>query len=170
MGGLIYRAAIAIRGAIPLFLGLVLAAITFIPFGAPDLSVVLPSLTMPLVYYWTIHRPEVMPPAVVFAIGLWQDVLLGGPLGLMAFTLIVLRGIVETQRQVFRTQAFSVSWLGFVLISLGLTLLAWAIACWWYWTGFSIVPFLIQWGLGAVAYLPLVMMFSWLNGTLFERR
>ena len=49
----------------------------------------------------------------------------------MALILVLMRGIVETQRQVFRTQAFVVSWLGFVLISLVLTLLAWGIASWW---------------------------------------
>ena len=169
MGGILYRIALAFRGTIPLVLGLLLAAFTFVPFGAPELSVILPSLTMPLVYFWSINRPEVMPPAVAFIIGLWQDILVGGPLGLMALTLVLMRGVVETQRQVFRNQSAAFIWMGFAIISVGLTLLVWAVASWWYWSGFSIMPFLMQWGLGILAYIPMVMLFRRIEHMLFDR-
>jgi rod shape-determining protein MreD len=170
MGGILYRIAIAFRGAIPLALGLLLTAFTFVPFGAPELSVILPSLTMPLVFFWSINRRQVMPPAVAFLIGLWQDILVGGPLGLMALILVLMRGAVETQRQVFRNQSAVFIWMGFAIISVGLTLIAWVIACWWYWNGFSLLPFMLQWGLGVIAYVPMVMLFGRVEHLLFDRQ
>ena len=170
MGGVLYRMAVAVRGGIPLLLGILLGTIVYVPFGTPELSVLLPSLTMPLVYHWAIYRPQTMPPAIAFLIGLWQDIIVGGPLGLMALVLVLLCGVVETQRQVFRTQAFAVNWMGYAIISLALTLLAWGIASWWYWTGFGLVPFVTQWGLGVVVYPLLAIVFTRLDRALFDRR
>ena len=170
MSGLFYRLAVAVRGAIPLMIGIVLAALTFVPFGVPDLNVMLPSLTMPLVYYWTLNRPETMPPFIAFLLGLWQDVLTGGPLGLNALLLVFMRGAVETQRPVFRTQSATVVWLAFGIISLVLALLGWAVASWWYWATFNIISFMVQWALGVLVYIPLTIFFRWLDTLLFERR
>ena len=170
MGRLLYQAVVAVRGAIPLLIGLVLAVIPFVPYGMPGLNVTIPALTLPLVYYWALNRPGVMPTFVAFMLGLWQDVLVGGPLGLMALLLVLMRGIAETQRPVFRTQSAVIIWFAFGIISLALSVLSWLIACWWYWTLVGIVPFLVQWGLGLLVYVPLTVLFRWLDMLLFERR
>ena len=170
MGGFLYRAVVAVRGAIPLIIGLLLAVLTFVPYGSPVLNVMLPSLTLPLVYYWTLNRPEVMPFFLAFLLGFWQDVLAGGPLGLNALLLVLMRGAAETQLPVFRTQSAIVVWLAFGIISLILALLGWLIASWWYWTWPDIAPFVVQWALGIIIYIPLMALFGWLDRLLFERR
>jgi rod shape-determining protein MreD len=159
----------AARIAAPFLLGLLLAVLSFVPYGSPELSVIMPSLTLPLVYYWTLYRPEAMPTAAAFAIGLWQDILVGGPLGLMALLLVVTRGAVENQRQILLTQPFAVGWLGFALISALLTALAWAIAGLWWDHSFAPMPFFVHWGLGTAAYVPLAMGFRKLDQLLYER-
>jgi rod shape-determining protein MreD len=169
MAAALHRAAIAMRTGVPFALGLLLAVLSFVPYGSPEFSVIMPSLTLPLVYYWTLYRPESMPLAAAFAIGLWQDILVGGPLGLMALMLVVTRGVIESQRQVLLTQPFAVGWMGFALISAALSALAWALAGLWWDHMFAVWPFIAHWGLGAAAYVPLAAAFRQIDKLLYEQ-
>jgi rod shape-determining protein MreD len=169
MATALHRAIVSIRTGVPFLLGMLLAVLSFVPYGSPEFSVIMPSLTLPLVYYWALYRPEAMPLAAAFAIGLWQDILVGGPLGLMALLLVVTRGGIDNQRQVLLSQPFAVDWLGFALISAALTALAWAIAGLWWDHTFSIMPFFAHWGLGTAAYVPLAMGFRKLDQLLYEQ-
>ena len=169
MATAVRRAIVTVRTGVPFLLGMLLAVLSFVPYGSPEFSVIMPSLTLPLVYYWALYRPEAMPLAAAFAIGLWQDILVGGPLGLMALLLVVTRGGIDNQRQVLLTQPFAVGWLGFALISAALTALAWVIAGLWWDHTFSIMPFFAHWGLGTAAYVPLAMGFRKLDQLLYEQ-
>ncbi|MEN3977048.1 rod shape-determining protein MreD [Emcibacter sp. SYSU 3D8] len=168
MTATLQRAIVAIRTGVPFVLGMLLAVLSFVPYGSPEFSVIMPSLTLPLVYYWTLYRPEAMPLAAAFAIGLWQDILVGGPLGLMALLLVVTRGVIENQRQVLLTQPFAVGWLGFALISAALTMLAWMLAGLWWNHWFSVWPFIAHWGLGTAAYVPLAIGFRQVDKLMYE--
>jgi rod shape-determining protein MreD len=163
------RAAIAVRTAVPFLLGLLLAVLSFVPYGTPEFSVIMPSLTLPLVYYWTLYRPVGMPLAAAFVIGLWQDILVGGPLGLMALQLVITRGVIENQRQVLLTQPFAVGWMGYAMMSAALTALSWVIASLWWDQALAVWPFIAHWGLGTAAYVPLAMGFRQVDKLLFER-
>jgi rod shape-determining protein MreD len=169
MGTAMYRAVIAVRLAVPFMLGIMLAVLSFVPYGSPELSIIMPSLTLPLVYYWSLYRPEAMPVYAAFVIGLWQDILIGGPLGLMALLLVVTRGAIENQRQILLTQPFAVGWLGFAIISAALTALAWGLAGLWWDHSFAPMPFFVHWGLGTAAYVPLAMGFRKLDQLLYEQ-
>jgi rod shape-determining protein MreD len=162
------RALSVARMAVPFVLGLLLAVLSFVPYGSPELSIVMPSLTLPLVYYWSIYRPETMPFWAVFVIGLWQDILVGGSLGLMALLLVITRGVIDSQRQVLLTQPFGVIWAGFALFSGLLTAAAWVIAGLWWNHAFAIMPFFVHWGLGTAAYVPLAMGFRKLDELLYR--
>ncbi len=169
MAAVARRILVATRGSVPFLLGMLLAVLSFVPYGTNEFSVIMPSLTLPLVYYWALYRPEAMPLAAAFAIGLWQDILVGGPLGLMALLLVITRGGIENQRQVLLTQPFSVAWLGFVLISAVLTALAWGVAGLWWNHSFGVFPFVAHWGLGAAAYVPLAVIFRKIDQLLYEQ-
>lgn len=169
MGRLIFRTILAIRGSIPFLLGIMLACLTFARYGSPDFSLFIPSLTLPVVYYWTLRQPDVMPAWAAFLIGLWQDILIGGPLGLMALLLVLLRGAVETQRPVLLPQSGLFQWVGYALMSLGIVALGWVVAGLWSGRVFQVLPFLGHWGLGVLIYGVLGWLFGRIDQFLFER-
>ncbi len=169
MGGLIYRALVAIRGSIPFLIGFLLASLTFARYGAPEFSLVTPSLTLPVIYYWTLRQPELLPSWAVFLIGLWQDILIGGPLGLMALLLVLMRGAAETQRPVLLPQSALFQWFGYAILSLALTALGWVIASIWAGQFFDVFSFIGHWGLGVLLYGVLGLLFGRLNHFLFEQ-
>lgn len=102
---------------------LVLAGMIRIP--APAYAPIAPDLTLISVYYWTIHRPDLMRPGVAFLIGLLQDLLIGGPLGVNALMLVVAQWAVMNQRRVFLASTFVLLWIGFAMVMIGAAFLQW---------------------------------------------
>lgn len=113
------------RNLAPFAVTVMLLLIGLIPIPVPSYAQVAPALTMVSVYYWTIHRPDLMRPGVAFLIGLLQDLLTGGPLGLNALLLVVTQWVVVNQRRVFLASTFSLLWFGFAMIMLGAAVLQW---------------------------------------------
>ncbi len=68
-----------------------------------------------------------MPAPVVFGLGVFQDVLSGGPLGVGAFVLLATYGAVLNQRRVLMRRTFAIGWFGFVGVALGAFALNWLI-------------------------------------------
>lgn len=77
------------------------------------------------VYYWSIYRPSMMPPWLVFASGLLLDLLSGVPLGLNAVLFMLCRMAVTDQRRFLFGQGFVVIWLGFAFLNAASVLLQW---------------------------------------------
>jgi len=113
---------------VPAVLTLLIAILGQLPFGIPHFAQVTPAFSLMAVYYWSIYRPDLLPAAVVFGIGLVQDVLSGTPLGLFAMALVLVRGIVVSQRRVFLGKTFAVEWWGFFLIACGTVGFTWLVA------------------------------------------
>jgi len=80
-----------------------------------------------LLYYWSIYRPTLIPPLLVFAMGVCLDLLSGWPLGLNAFIFLVLRQSVTSQRVFLTGQPFIVVWLGFMVAVSSSLFLQWAL-------------------------------------------
>ena len=68
-----------------------------------------------------------MPAPVVFGLGVFQDVLSGGPLGVHAFVLLATYGVVLNQRRVLMRRTFAIGWFGFIGVALGAFTLNWLI-------------------------------------------
>ena len=118
----------AVRGLTPFILTLSLAMLTVVPLRIPDFAPVTPALTVIAVYYWSIYRPDLLPMAVVFAVGVFQDALAGMPLGLTALVLIAVQYAVITQRRFFHGKTFLVEWWGFMLVAPGAAFVSWLLA------------------------------------------
>ena len=126
--GLWYRFEMAVRGLTPFILTLSLAMLTVVPLRIPDFAPVTPMLTVIAVYYWSIYRPDLLPMAAVFAVGVFQDALAGMPLGLSALVLITVQYTVIAQRRFFHSKTFLVEWWGFMLVAPGAAFAGWLLA------------------------------------------
>lgn len=100
-----------------------------VPIGAPLLGPVLPAFGLVAVFVFSIYRPDLMPHWLAFLVGLVQDLVIGGPLGLNALLLLSVQGLCSSQRRFLAGRPFWLVWLGFSLVSLPAAVIQWLIAC-----------------------------------------
>ena len=115
--------------ALPGLLTLLLVFLGAVPIGAPLIGPVLPAFSLIAVFVFSIYRPDLLPHWLAFLVGLVQDLLIGGPLGLNALLLLLVQGLCSSQRRFLAGRAFWLVWLGFVLLSVPAALAQWAVAC-----------------------------------------
>lgn len=96
-----------------------------LPMPPDGLHAIAPSLPIIAVFYWTLHRPDLMPALAVFLFGLVQDSLSGQPLGVGACMLLFVHAAVQTQRRFLIGKPFGITWLGFAVVTSGALLLGW---------------------------------------------
>ncbi|MEQ1888322.1 MAG: rod shape-determining protein MreD [Alphaproteobacteria bacterium] len=123
-----------------------------IPAGVPGFSTVSPLFSVAAIFFWVVARPNLMPPAAVFGIGLLQDILSGGPIGLWALTLLLVQYLSLSQRRFVVGQTFGLGWIGLSSIVIGAACLAWLGACLYYGELFSAAPVLVQAALTILVY------------------
>jgi rod shape-determining protein MreD len=126
--GFWYRFEMAARGLTPLILTLMLALLMVVPLRIPDFAPVTPALTVIAIYYWGIYRPDLAPMVAVFAIGMFQDMVAGTPLGLTSLVLITVYAVAASQRRFVHGKTFLVEWWGFMLVAPVAALVSWILA------------------------------------------
>ena len=144
----------------PAALTLAAVFISVVPIGVSGLPEVTPFFTLMAVYHWSIYRPELLPAPAVFILGLVQDGLTGGPLGLFALILVIVFGLVSMQRRTFLGKSFQVEWFGFSLVVLGATLVSWLISCVYFVTLVDPRPVVLQGILTLAIYPCIVWIFA----------
>lgn len=113
------------RNLSPFTLTLLLVMAGMVPLRIPDFAQIVPSMGLIAVYYWVIHRPDLMPAWVVFLLGLLLDLIGGGPLGINVLVLLVVHGAVGAQQRFFASGALMLLWLVFVPVAAGAFFLTW---------------------------------------------
>lgn len=113
------------RNLSPFTLTLLLVMAGMVPLRVPDFAQIVPSMGLIAVYYWVIHRPDLMPAWVVFLLGLLLDLIGGGPLGINVLVLLVVHGAVGAQQRFFASGALMLLWLVFVPVAAGAFFLTW---------------------------------------------
>ena len=146
------RVGLFLRSILPAVVTLAAVLLVALPVGVPFFAVVTPFLPLMAVYYWSIYRPDLLPPAAVFAIGVLQDILTGSPVGLVALVLLLVQALAVSQRRILLGQAFLVEWSGFLLVAAGAALVSWLLA-----SGYNVAvvppaPFVTQALLTAALY------------------
>jgi rod shape-determining protein MreD len=100
---------------VPFLTTLLFVLISVVPLHIPGFAVVAPAFALMAVYHWTIYRPDLLPPAAVFAAGLLLDLLNGTPyVGTSALSLLLTRSVLMGQRRFFINRLFPVLWAGFL--------------------------------------------------------
>ncbi len=115
------------RQLFPFSLTLALLLLSLVPLPLPGYAAVTPGFMVMAVYFWTLHRPDLMPPSAVFVIGLLQDLLTGGTLGVSVIVLLALSFATASQRRFLGGALFVTVWAGFVVNSAGAAILAWGL-------------------------------------------
>lgn len=116
-----------VKAATPTLLGVLGVVILALPLRLFEGTTPTPIIPLVVVFFWSIYAPDYMPSVGVFFIGLFQDLLTGGPLGLWAVVYLVTQFIVMSQRSYFLGREQQVVWLGFALAALGASLIFWLV-------------------------------------------
>jgi len=117
-----------IKAVLPGLSAFLCVMLTAVPYGVPQLSIVMPWLGIMPIYYWSIHEPRYLPYWLAFLVGLWQDMLTGGALGLFALIFLLVRHFVGRQRLLFFKKPFLVGWCGMALVLMGASAGGWLLA------------------------------------------
>lgn len=119
---------VGLRGMLPVLSAFILMLFVYLPFHIPLVESFIPHLTLIAIYYWSVFRPDLMPVWAVFVIGVLQDVISGGPLGMTALLLIFVRQLVTLQGRKFLERDFLFNWLIFSFIAAAFGVSAWILA------------------------------------------
>ena len=157
------------REATPSLLALALIILGAVPLRLPEFATIIPAFALMAVYYWTLYRADLMPAPAVFGLGLFQDILGGGPLGVSAFVLLAVYGVVLTQRRVLMRRPFAVGWFGFLGVALIGFVLNWLVMTVVHLTLFDPLAATIQYAMTVIMYPPVAAIFAavqraWLRG------
>jgi len=115
------------KAAAPTVLGIFGVIILSLPVRFFEGALPTPVLPLVVVFFWSIYGPNYLPPVSVFFIGLLQDFLSGGPLGLWAGVYLLTQFIMMSQRPYFVGREQRVVWLGFALAATGAGVIIWLV-------------------------------------------
>lgn len=146
------------RHLVPLGMTLLLVLATLIPARMPGWAGVVPLLPLMSVYYWSIFRPDLMPAALCFGIGLVYDIVGGTPLGVNTLVFLLVHGAVASQRRFFLNKPFFIAWVAFAIVGGGAMTTSWVLVSILNSTWMDPLPLAISYAL-TVALYPIL---SWL--------
>lgn len=109
----------------PLLVSLCLVVVSVVPLRLPEVTFVVPTLALMAVYYWGLHRADLLPAPAIFVVGFLQDILSGGPLGMNTLIFLTVYGVCVSQRRFFYGKSFLVVWWGFMVVAAGALILEW---------------------------------------------
>lgn len=95
-----------------------------VPMGLPGL---VPAVTLPCVFFWSVFRPTGMPPPTTFCIGLMQDLLTQAPLGASVLPLLLCQGVALRWRGFLSKASFLLMWVIYFALAAAASVLAWAL-------------------------------------------
>jgi len=127
--GVWYRLDVVARSVSPFFVTLLLVLLGLVPLRIADLSPIVPALALIGVFFWSVHRPYLMPIWAVFLIGLLQDLLIGSVIGPGIIGLLIAHALVVWQHRFFLAASFAVIWCAFMLVAAAALAATWLLNC-----------------------------------------
>jgi rod shape-determining protein MreD len=115
------------KAATPTVVGVVGVVLLSLPVRLLGGLIPTPMLPLLVVYFWAIFGPGYMPAYSVFLIGLLQDFLTGGPLGLWPAVYLFTQYVVSSQRSYFQGREMRVVWVGFAFAALAAAVIVWLV-------------------------------------------
>lgn len=138
----------------------ILFLLNIISFTTPlSLAIEIPFVLM-FLYYWAVYRPNIMPPLLVFGLGLLFDLLSGLPLGVSAFIFLLQNLIVSDQRIFLAGQTFIVIWIGFTVVASLSLLVQWFLVGVMHMQLMPIIPVLLMILSGVIVFPFIVILLN----------
>jgi rod shape-determining protein MreD len=103
----------------------VLILLTQVPLNMSGQAALLPAVATCCVWFWSLFRPDNLPPPVVFVLGLMVDLLGYLPLGVGVFTLLAVHGVAVVLRGSLVHRGFGWIWLVFCGVAAAASLTMW---------------------------------------------
>jgi len=113
---------LAVWAAVSIILSLVIYASPGRIANGPD---VMPLLPLIAIFIWSSLRPRFMPPFVIFAIGLMQDLITGGPMGIWALAYLAALMFLRVRKEEGVVREIGPVWLRFLGVTAIATVVAW---------------------------------------------
>lgn len=113
------------RNASPFAFTVVLLILGLVRLRLPYLPPLSVGLVLISVYYWAVHRPDVLPAPAVFLLGVMADLMGGGLLGSNALILLASYGAAVTLRRWLVGASFAVVWWAFAMLAAAALLATW---------------------------------------------
>lgn len=156
----------AARTLTPTLLIVAMVFLGQLPYSLSGQASVTPYFVLMGVFYWGLHRPDLLPAVAVFAVGLLQDALEGEPFGVNAFVLIAVYWLVVSQQRHFRGRPFLVVWSGFAAAALMADVLRWLLVSLVLGTVLAPWPIMLEFVLSVTFYPVLTVAFALAHRTL----
>ncbi len=115
------------KAAAPTLLGFLGVILLAAPLRLAEGVIPTPILPLFVVFFWSLYAPNYLPSVCVFLIGLLQDFLTGGPLGLWPAVYLVTRSIAQSQRSYFIGREQQVVFIGFAFAAAAASLILWTV-------------------------------------------
>ena len=128
----------------PAILGAFAIALANLPVSFTGGLLPPPLLGLAVVYFWTLLRPDLMPPLLVLLLGLWEDFLSGGQPGLWAIGYLVAYAVTDRQRDAFAGLSSWGVMVGFSIAMLSGAGAVYAAASLIFWQVSPVQPLLVQ--------------------------
>lgn len=139
---------------VPVSCGFLAVLLSNLPLSLTNGLVPAPLLGLVPIYFWCLVRPDLMTPAAVFGIGLFQDILAGGPPGIWTLSFVVTYAVIERQREAFAGLSGLGAVLGFATAALIASACAYATIALYYWHLPPIGPIVAELVVTVLFYIP----------------
>ncbi|HXE17925.1 MAG TPA: rod shape-determining protein MreD [Stellaceae bacterium] len=151
--GIFQRDAETANRLIPFLSCFAALVLSVVPLHVPGLAIATPAFALMAVYHWTVYRPDLLPPAALFVLGVALDLLDGTPyLGLSALAFLAARSFVLVGRRRAVNRPFAFVWAGFLATAAFAIGLEWAMTSAISMSALSPRPFVFQTVVTVAAY------------------
>jgi len=128
----------------PFAMGILGVFLLAVPFRFFSATIPTPIIPLAVIFFWMIYDPEKLPASSVFIIGLFQDFLTGGIVGLWSTIYLIVQFVVLTQRSYFLGRELQVVMLGFSVVAVGAAMMDWLVMSLMSGYFLPIMPIMIQ--------------------------
>jgi rod shape-determining protein MreD len=150
-----------IVGTLPFVLTVSLVVLVNLPVSFTGHVMPAPCLALASVYYWSLARPDLMPPPAVLAAGFMEDLLSGGPPGLWACGFLAAYLLTDRQRETLAGLDGIGALLGFAGAMVIAAETAYLVLFFFYWQAAPIAPLLLATAVTVLFYPVIAIAMGW---------